>query len=640
MKQHMFEKIIRAHHVSGDLVPGKEVSISIDQTLTQDSLGVMSYLQFEAIGEQRVKTELSVSYIDHLLLQLGEGNGDVHRYLETVADRFGVVYSKPGNGICHHIHLERFGVPGKTLIGGDSHTVTCGALGMAAFGVGGLDVTMAMAGMPFYLSYPKVLRVNLTGELRDWCTAKDVILEVLRRITTKGNTGVVLEYAGPALSNLTVPQRATIANMGAETGVTTSIFPSDEMTLRFLTQQGRSGDFVPLCSDPGTEYEEEINIDLSQLEPLVALPHSPDNVTSVAEVQNLHVDQVMIGSCTNSSYQDMMRAALILRGKKVAPHVHLGVSCGSRQIFSMLSKSGALSWMIDAGARILENGCGFCVGQGQAPQLNGVSVRTSNRNFKGRSGTQDAQVYLVSPEVAAATAITGKLTDPRTLSMKYPSVDEPSETEPDDSMLLFPTGKKEIYRSRIIGEPPFNTAMPEELNGEVAIKVGDKINTDDIIPAGEAMTYRANIKKSCEFIFQFIDNLFPATCERIVKEGRIPVIVAGESYGQGSSREHAALCPMYMGVRFLVAKSYERIHMANLINFGILPLQFENPDDYNDIERGNVLTIDTPHSTICQDVFPVHNRTKGRQYLVLNRTSDRQRNIVLRGGLLNAMVMK
>lgn len=637
MGQSIFEKIIRAHMVSGQCVPGEEVAIRIDQTLTQDSLGAMAYLQFEAINKPKVETELSVSYTDHLMLQLGQGNGDVHRYLETVADKFGIVYSKAGNGICHHAHLERFSKPGKTLIGSDSHTVTCGAVGMAAFGVGGLDVALAMAGEPFYITYPRITRVVLTGQLKPWSTAKDVVLEVLKIMTTKGNVGTVIEYAGDALEYLTVPQRSTITNMGAEAGITTSLFPSDEMTRGFLKAQGREEDWVELHSDPDVVYDREIVIQLDEIEPNVAIPHSPDLVHKVSEIKDLKVNQVLIGSCTNSSYQDMMAAATMIKGKKANLEVSFGINAGSRQVLSMLAESGALGWFIDAGARVLESGCGFCVGQGQAPEMGAVSVRTNNRNYKGRSGTQDAQVYLVSPETAVAAALTGKLTDPRTLGMNHPQIEMPKKMKLDDSMLMFPTYKKEIYRSPLIGEPPVNTEMPASFSGKVAIKVGDQINTDDIIPGGSAMTYRANIQKSTQFIFQFVDDRFPARCEEFMTEEKTPVIVAGVSYGQGSSREHAALCPMVMGVRAVLAKSIERIHQANLVNFGILPLLFQNEADYDDIDLGDEIVIDNIYEAALMDVVSVRNVTRNTVYQASNGATARQRKIILKGGLLNAI---
>jgi aconitate hydratase len=635
MGKTIFEKIIDEHCLSGELVAGQEIAIKVDQTLTQDSLGAMTYLQFEAMQKDRVATKLSVSYTDHLMLQLGQGNADIHRYLETVGDHYGIIYSKAGNGICHQVHLERFSRPGKTLIGGDSHTVTCGAVGMAAFGAGGLDVALAMGGLPFHITYPRITHIILEGKLAPWSTAKDIVLEILKRITTKNNVGSILEYGGPALQTLTVPQRATIANMGAETGVTTSIFPSDDMTREFLKAQGREEDWIPLASDADAAYDSEIIIDLTNIEPLVAIPHSPDKVKKVTELSELKVNQVLIGSCTNSSYQDMMRVAYILKGKKINPKISLGIAPGSKQVLSMLAETGILTWMIDAGARILESGCGFCVGQGQAPELGAVSVRTNNRNYKGRSGTQDAQVYLVSPETAAATALTGHLTDPRTIGMDYPDVPMPVQFKTDDSMFLFPRFEKEIYRSPLIGDPPTNTPMPEFFCGEVAIKVGDMINTDDIIPGGSAMTYRANIKKSREFVFRFIDDKFPIRCNQIVNKGRIPLIVAGLSYGQGSSREHAALCPMAMGVRCVLAKSFERIHQANLVNFGILPLIFENASDYNRIDISDLIEIEDIHTSVLCDNIIVINRTKNEAYRAKNGTNIRQRKVILAGGMLN-----
>ena len=638
MGQSIFEKIIRSHLVSGDCIPGQEVAIKIDQTLTQDSLGAMAYLQFEAMNKPGIETELSVSYTDHLMLQLGQGNGDVHRYLETVADKHGIVYSKAGNGICHQVHLERFSKPGKTLIGSDSHTVTCGSMGMAAFGVGGLDVALAMGGVPLYITYPRITRVILTGKLNPWCTAKDVVLEVLKIITTKGNIGTIIEYGGDALEHLEIPQRATITNMGAEAGITTSIFPSDEKTREFLTAQGRAEDWSELSSDMDAIYHKEITIKLDEIEPNVAKPHSPDLVCKVREVEKLKVNQVLIGSCTNASYQDLMKAARIVKGKKANPEVSFGVNAGSHQVMSMLAESGALEWFIDAGARILESGCGFCVGQGQAPEMGAVSVRTNNRNYKGRSGTQDAQVYLVSPETAAATALSGMLTDPRTLDMDYPDVKMPELMKLDDSMLMFPTFKKEIYRSPLIGTPPVNKPMPEKFNARVVIKVGDMINTDDIIPGGSAMTYRANIQKSTQFIFQFIDEGFPKRCGDYVTAGTIPLIVAGESYGQGSSREHAALCPMVMGIRCVLAKSIERIHLANLINFGILPLLFRNQEDYEDISQGDEIVIPDIYEKAADDWVEVKNLTTGTVYTAQNGATPRQREIILKGGLLNSII--
>lgn len=635
MGRTLFEKIVAEHLVSGKLKAGSEVAIKIDQTLTQDSLGPMAYLQFEAMGIDHVKTEVSVAYVDHLLLQLGEGNGDVHRYLETVADRLGVIYSKAGNGICHQVHLERFARPGRTLIGGDSHSVTAGAMGMVAFGAGGLDVALAMGGEPFHFAYPRIVRVELEGTLHPWVTAKDIALEVLKEIGSTGNVGTVLEYGGPGLAQLSVPQRGTIANMGAETGVSTSIFPSDEITRRFLEAEQRGGQWLELQADPDAAYDRQLVLHLDQIVPNVALPHSPDKVAPVSDVRGLKVSQVLIGSCTNSSYQDLMAAASVLKGRRVHPDVSLGVVVGSRQVMSMMAHNGALSWLIDAGARLLECGCSFCVGQGQAPELGAVSVRTNNRNYKGRSGTQDAKVYLVSPETAAATAISGVLTDPRSLGMDHPSVAVPEHFPVDDSMLVFPSGTKEIYRSRLIGAPPVNTPMPAALRAEAVIKLGDMINTDDIIPAGATMSLRANIQSSCQYVFHYIDADFPGKCRRIQERGLCSLIVAGEGYGQGSSREHAALCPMSMGVRCVVAKSIERIHRDNLINFGILPLLFQSGADYEDIQPGDILYIDDIANNISQPILSMQNLTRNTVYRLVNELNARQQAIILAGGRLN-----
>ncbi|NLW07462.1 MAG: aconitate hydratase [Clostridia bacterium] len=640
MGKNIFEKIISEHITKGEMLPGQEIAIRIDQTLTQDSLGAIAYLQFEALKIPKVKTELSVSYVDHLMIQQGPANADVHNYLMTVANKYGIYFSKPGNGICHQVHLERFSKPGCTLIGGDSHTVTCGAAGMVAIGAGGLDVAVAMGGGDFYFKYPRVIKVNLIGRLKDWVAAKDIVLEVLRRITTKGNVGTVLEYSGPGLACLTVPERATIANMGAEAGVTTSIFPSDEMTRTFFRQQGRENDWIPLYADKDAVYDGEIEIDLCELEPLVALPHSPDNVKKVSEVEGLEVSQVLIGSCTNSSFKDLMMVAKILKGRKVHPNVSLGIAPGSRQVLTMLAENGALTDMVSAGARILESGCGFCVGHGQSPHNNGISVRTNNRNYKGRCGTQNSSVFLVSPETAAATAIAGKLTYGAKLGIEYPKVELPDLFVIDDSMIIPPKGDGEIYRSPVIGEPPFNTEMPENLNAKVAIVVKDKINTDDIIPAGPAMEFRANVEKSCEFVFQYIDKEFFNYCKEVKNEGFASIIVAGESYGQGSSREHAAMCPMVMGVRAVIAKSIERIHQSNLINFGIMPLIFDDENDYEDISKGDILSIDNIYKVIFDENITVNNLTKNKTFIVKNSLTKRQSEIILKGGLLNYVTGK
>jgi aconitate hydratase len=635
MGKNLFEKIVSEHLISGEMIEGQEILIKIDQTLTQDSLGAIAYLQFETLNVNKIKTDLSVSYVDHLMIQNGPANSDVHKYLKTIADKYGIVYSKPGNGICHQVHLERFSKPGSTLIGGDSHTVTSGAAGMVAIGVGGLDIAIAMGFGEYYLKYPRIVKISLNGQLSEWVTAKDIILEILRRVGTKGNVGTVFEYAGDGLKYLTVPERGTIANMGAETGVTASIFPSDDTTRDFFIKQGREHDWTPIYADNDAEYSGEIEINLEELEPLVAMPHSPDEVKKISELKELEVDQVLIGSCTNSSFKDLMMVAKILRNNKVHDNVSLGVVPGSKQVLTMLAKNGALTDIISSGARILESGCGFCVGHGQSPQNNGVSVRTNNRNYKGRSGTQSGQVYLTSPEVAASTAIHGKLTDPRLLGMKYPMIDLPERFDIDDSLIIYPNGNNEIYRSPIIGNPPHNIALPEFLNSQVAIKLGDNINTDDIIPAGPAMDYRANIDKSCEFVFQFIDKNFYDRCKKIKSENKFSIIVAGESYGQGSSREHAAMCPMVMGVKAVIAKSIERIHQNNLINFGILPLVFKSPEDYNHISLEDELVIRNLSEAIFKEEIEIENKSKATKFQVLNRLTERQANVIASGGLLN-----
>lgn len=636
MGKNLFEKVIETHLLSGIMTSGSEVSIRIDQTLTQDATGTMAYLQFEAMDVAAVKTE-AVSYIDHNTLQDGFENADDARYLQTVADKYGIKYSKAGNGICHQVHLERFSRPGATLLGSDSHTPTCGAVGMVAMGVGGLDIAVALAGGPFYFSYPKVIRINLEGELKPWCAAKDIILELLKMLTTKGNVGTVIEYGGSGLANITVPERATMANMGAELGVTTSIFPSDEMTRQFFRAQAREKDWQELLPDSDAMYERIITIDLATIEPNVACPHSPDNVKKVREVGEIAVDQVEIGSCTNSSYRDIMLVAAMLKGKHVHPHVSLGVAPGSKQVLAMIAANGALNTLIAAGARILETTCGFCVGCGQAPQSQGVSVRTNNRNFEGRSGTKDANVYLVSPETAAAAAITGKITDPRDLGLEYPEIILPELYAIDDSLVILPSQNPnvEVYRGPNIGEPPSNTAMPEPFRAKVAIKVGDKITTDHIMPAGPFLKYRSNVPKYSNYVFHYVDSEFPARCRQNKELGIASVIVAGQSYGQGSSREHAALCPMFLGVRVLLAKSVERIHAANLINFGILQLSFCDAADYDRINNGDELTIDNISGALDSGRVTVNNVTQQYSFHTTCELTERQRDIVLSGGLLN-----
>ncbi|MDK2888165.1 aconitase [Desulfofundulus australicus DSM 11792] len=635
MGYNLTQKIIRSHLVSGTMQRGQEIAIRVDQTLTQDATGTMAYLQFEAMGIPRVKTELSVSYVDHNTLQTGFENADDHRFLQSTAAKFGVYFSRAGNGICHQVHLERFGIPGKTLLGSDSHTPTAGGLGMLAIGVGGLDVAVAMGGGPFHLIMPGVINVRLHGRLAPWATAKDVILEVLRRLTVKGGVGKILEYGGEGIKYLTVPERATITNMGAETGATTSIFPSDEVTRAFLRAQGREEVWVELGPDPDAVYDEVLDIDLSTLEPLVACPHSPDNVKPVREVGPLAVDQVVIGSCTNSSYLDLMKVAAILKGKTVHPNVSLVIAPGSRQVLTMLAQNGALADLVSAGARILECACGPCIGMGQAPPSGGVSVRTINRNFKGRSGTADARVYLASPETAAATALTGRLTDPRELGTP-PVVALPEKFHVDDRMILPPADNPddvEIVRGPNIKPLPVAGPLPESIEGRVLIKVGDNITTDHIMPAGaRVLPLRSNIPAMSEYVFTAVDPSFP----RRAREAGGGIIVGGENYGQGSSREHAALVPMYLGVKAVLAKSFARIHRDNLINFGILPLTFIEPADYDRLERDDVLQIDGLHRALREGAeLEVKNVTRGFTIKARAQLTPRQVEIILAGGLLN-----
>jgi aconitate hydratase len=647
MGKNIFEKILETHLVSGKFVPGEEIGIHIDQTLTQDATGTMTYLQFEAMDVAQVKTELSVSYIDHNTIQIGFENADDHRYLQSVTQKYGIVLSRAGNGICHQVHLERFGVPGKTLIGSDSHTPTCGALGMIAIGAGGLDVAQAMAGEPFYLTCPGVVKINLTGKLSAWVSAKDIILKVLQLLTSKGNVGTLLEYGGDGAAALTVPERATITNMGAECGVTTSIFPSDNMTKLFIASQKRAKDYVELKPDKDARYAKIINIDLSRLEPLAAKPHSPDNIAAVKSMKDIHVDQICLGSCTNSSYKDLVTVAKILKGQVAHPDVSFILAPGSRQVLENLAHDGYLADLIASGTRLMENACGFCIGNSQSPKSGAVSLRTSNRNFYGRSGTMDANVYLVSPETAAAAVITGKFTDPRKLvklGIKYPRVSMPKKLIIDDSMIIRPDKKKakvEIYRGPNIGAPPANSPLPDIIEALATIKVGDKITTDHIIPAGARMKYRSNIPKYSEFVFENIDADFAKRALNNKEAGKQNIIIAGVSYGQGSSREHAAICPMYLGVRAVIAKSFERIHTANLINFGILPLIFQNESDYDKIEQGDNLEFTAVRKTISTDGnFTVQNVTKGNSFSVTCNLSARQKQIVLAGGALNVRSAK
>ncbi|HOW56532.1 MAG TPA: aconitate hydratase [Smithellaceae bacterium] len=644
MGKNLVEKILEAHLIAGQYIPGEEIGIRIDQTLTQDATGTMAYLQLEAMNVPRVKTELSVSYIDHNTIQIGYENADDHRYLQSVAQKYGIVLSRAGNGICHQVHLERFGVPGKTLIGSDSHTPTCGALGMIAIGAGGLDVAQAMAGEPFYLICPKVVKINLTGKLQPWVSAKDIILKVLEIFTTKGNVGTVFEYGGDGVAHLTVPERATIANMGAECGVTTSIFPSDKMTWLFLHSQQRENAFDEILPDKSAKYERVVNIDLAKIEPLTARPHSPDNIGTVRNMNGIAVDQVCLGSCTNSSYKDLVTVAKILKGRVVHPDVSFIIAPGSRQVLENLFHEGHLADLIASGARLMENACGFCIGNSQSPKSGAVSLRTSNRNFLGRSGTMDAQVYLVSPETAAAAVITGRFTDPRDLGIDYPHVKMPKNIIVDDNLIIRPDITKsgsEIVRGPNIGAPPANSPLPETIDATATIKVGDKITTDHIIPAGARMKYRSNIPRYSEFVFENVDADFAKRAQANKAAGKHNIIVAGLSYGQGSSREHAAICPMYLGVRAVIAKSFERIHTANLINFGILPLTFRNESDYDKITQGDELAIANVRELIAAGKdLPIQNKTKGFSFSVKCNLSARQKQIVLAGGALNVKSLK
>ena len=641
-------RIIEEHLAEGKFEPGEEIALRIDQTLTQDATGTMAYLQFEALGIAEVKTELSVSYVDHNTIQSGFENADDHRYLRSIAAKYGILFSKPGNGICHQVHLERFAIPGKTLLGSDSHTPTAGGIGMIAIGAGGLDVAMAMGGSPFYLSCPHVIALNLKGRLNPWVTAKDVALKVLELFTTRGNVGRVFEYKGEGVKTLSVPERATIANMGAECGVTTSVFPSDDNTLQFLRAQHRAHDWIELKADDddpdSDDYEDSVEIDLNEIVPLAACPHSPDNIKPVAELEGMEVNQVCIGSCTNSSFKDLMTVAKMLEGKKVHPDVELVVAPGSRQVLENIAMAGGLTSLINAGARIAECTCGFCIGNSYSPATDAVSLRTSNRNFMGRSGTKSAKVYLVSPETAAAAAIAGRITDPRELGLKYPDIELPEQFYIDDSMILQParasaTGVKvevEVYRGPNIGSPPSFSPLPDTISGLVTIKVGDNITTDHIIPAGSRMKYRSNIAKYAEFVFEPLDRQFYKRASETMRKGKHNIIVAGDSYGQGSSREHAALCPAFLGVKAVIAKSFERIHMANLINFGILPLIFDTKSDYNLIDRGDELEIPNIRRRLSNnEQIAVRDKSKGgHEFKVCTQLTKRERSIILAGGLL------
>ena len=632
------QKILASHLVSGQMIPGEEISIRIDQTLTQDSTGTMAYLQFEAMGVERVRTKRSVAYIDHNTLQTGFENADDHQYIQTVAHKHGIWCSKPGNGICHQVHLERYGIPGWTLLGSDSHTPTGGGIGMLAIGAGGLDVAVAMGGGAYYLTCPRVVNVHLTGKLPYGVAAKDIILEVLRRLSVKGGVGRVMEYTGPGVATLTVPERATIANMGAELGATTSVFPSDEVTRAFLKAQDREADWQPLAADPGAAYDETVEICLDTLLPLVAKPHMPDNVETVEAVGPIAVDQVFIGSCTNSSYQDMMRVARILKGKRVHPNVSLVIGPGSRQVLTMLARNGALADMMAAGARILETACGPCIGMGQSPRTGAVSLRTNNRNFYARSGTASAGIYLVSCETAAASALTGVLTDPRTLDVDL-EIPQPEHFEVNDNLVIPPVeegheDEVEVVRGPNIHPFPLGKALADTVAGKVLLKMEDNITTDHIMPSNaKLLPYRSNIPYLSDYCLTPVDPAFPARAK--AEHGGI--LVAGQNYGQGSSREHAALVPLYLGIRAVVAKSFARIHRDNLINNGILPLTFANEGDYDDISPMDELTLPHVREAIAQgqEQLTLHNATKGRDYTVCLPLTQRQRGMILAGGLLN-----
>jgi len=628
------QKIIKSHLVSGEMQAGNEISIKIDQTLTQDSTGTMAYLQFETIGVPRVKTEKSVAYIDHNTIQAGFENADDHKYIQTVASRHGIYFSRPGNGICHQVQLERFGVPGKTLLGSDSHTPTGGGIGMLAIGAGGLDVAVCMGGGAYYITMPKMMKVELTGKLNKWVSAKDVILEVLRQISVKGGVGYILEYAGDGIKSLSVPERATITNMGAEHGATTSIFPSDEITREFLKAQGRESDFSEILPDSDAVYDKTITIDLSALTPLAAKPHMPDLVDTVENIGKIKIDQVYIGSCTNASYQDMMKTARILKGKTVHPDVSLVIGPGSKQVLAMLAENGALADMVEAGARILESACGPCIGMGQSPKTDAVSLRTSNRNFEGRSGTRSAKVYLVSPEIAAVSAITGVLTDPREWKDEVNlNIPMPAAFLVNDNMVVAPEYDTEVVRGPNIKPFPVNTALPSEITAKALLKVEDNITTDHIMPSNASLLpYRSNIPYLSDYCLAPCDKDFPARA----KELGGGFVIAGENYGQGSSREHAALVPLYLGVKAVIAKSFARIHMANLINSGILPLTFKNPADYDKVE----LLHDLKLPNILEKIqnggnIELENLTSGDKIPLDIVLSDRQRKIMAAGGLLN-----
>lgn len=628
-------KILENHLVEGSMIPGEEITIRMDQTLTQDSTGTMVYLQLEAMDVEKVKTELSVAYIDHNTLQTGFENADDHAFIKSVAQRHGVLFSKPGNGICHQLHLENYGKPGKTLLGSDSHTPTGGGLGMIAIGAGGLDVAVAMAKGTYSLTCPKVIKVELKGKLQPWTSAKDVILYVLQQLSVKGGVGKIVEYTGEGVKSLSVTDRATITNMGAELGATTSVFPSDENTLAYLTSQGRAEDYVPLAADPDAVYDEELIVDLDALVPLAAMPHSPDNVDSVANIGEIKIDQVAIGSCTNSSYADLMKVAAILKGKKVHPDVSLVISPGSSKIMAKMAENGALADIISAGARVIENACGPCIGMGQSPKSGAVSLRTFNRNFKGRSGTLDASVFLVSPETAAISAITGVLTDGSKTGEALPEI-TPADFDFNDNFIVYPEGTNTentpVEMGPNIKPFPRNTALADTVEATVTLHAGDNITTDDIMPSdSRLLPYRSNIPHLSNYCFEKIDSGFAGRC----KEAGSCAIIGGDNYGQGSSREHAALAPLYLGVKFVLAKSFARIHRSNLINSGIMPLVFENPADYDEFNIGDKMVIENASEQVKSGMVTVKNSVTGKEYKTITNFSDLEINMILKGGKIN-----
>lgn len=634
MSMNVTQKIISSHLVEGQMNPGEEIAIKIDQTLTQDATGTMAYLQFEAMGLDRVMTDLSVSYIDHNMLQSGFENADDHRFLQTFAKKYGIYLSKPGNGICHQVNLERFSKPGNTMIGSDSHTPTGGGAGMLAIGAGGLDIAAVMGGAPFYVNMPTVIGVKLTGKLSPWVAAKDVILEMLRRLSVKGNVGKVVEYYGPGVATLTVPERGTITNMGAELGVTTSIFPSDEVTRDFFRMQKREADWKPLARDEDSGYDEHMEINLSELEPMVAAPGSPDNIKKVSEVEGTQAQQVIVGSCTNSTYKDLMTVAMALKGKKIDPNVSFHIVPGSKQVLETITQNGAMSNIISAGSRIMESACGACIGMGASPASDTVTVRSFNRNWEGRSGTANDLVYLASAETCIATALNGKLTDPRKLG-EYPKIDWPESFIIDDSMIIPPAedgSGLSVIRGPNIKPLPVAKPLPSDISGETLIKLGDDISTDGIMPAGaKILPLRSNIPAISEHVFIQIDAGFAARAKQ--KGGGF--IVAGDNYGQGSSREHAALAPMYLGVKAVITKSFARIHKANLVNFGILPLEFADKNDHAAIEQGSVISMEGVRRLVESGAREIPATVDGKKIMLILDVSDRQRNVLLAGGLLN-----